>query len=1024
MVDVVKVKFDTVISSQAKTFRDHLKWLRNKHTKTLESHSIATAMEMRNVQTLDRCLLEEQKQDMERQHKEDMETLVAAYNQQIEDIKAENEEMRSECVTLRNAHSGMKLKLDTATNEVKKLKVEMEQQASTLKKIADERLEALNKTKMKLSVTTDELQTTKSKLRASEKTLSKMTTELADAKSEMGTLRKRNTLLENLNSTLKSELSKVQNLLAAAHTELNDANNRTEEQRKVYEELQNNYTTLCTQHDELKTLAQRLVTQVKTSDDELSRVGKKVGGLEKEKFRLEGELRVSNEKMSQVQLGLIKLMRQQQASQIMGKVKGYKKSQQAAPAPQVAPKLPDPEPPQTDAEPTKTEPEEVAVDVKVDEALPLARSPSKKRIKKQRRNIVVEEPKVEEELAAETAVAAIAFTAAPDPEVDIEEVVSSPPAEASINEAAPEMVPATANVGRVADDVKAVSAPAPASTVEVDEGGDLGDMFGVEKEEVGDSSATPREDDMGLQQQQKQPPSPVQPPFPVEVEATSLAVGDKKTTLPPSSEPVIIAGETTQPPPQSCTTEEQQILPVVEAGTTVMPADPRPQSPQRSKKEVEVPPSNTVGKSGSEIVAASSSSDRPKSEELQAQAQITAAMPSTEPSASKEPKAQQVQTTTAISPSLESPKLEEPSLSQTAAPAPAPRQKSKPKAEAKPGPPTRRPKTAEKKKKVEGRPKTAEKILSPQKEQKAQQNLTNTAAAKAALAIDRNKNTQAKKQQERPKTAEKRPKTADKSPRAEKAKVERPKTTEDGRRQLAQTAPPKNLFDDDDGDEASDLFKLPAKSTAANDGFAVTTPDPVVPKKGGPAMKTRSQTMVTKGVPPKPIAQDMNFSLPQGTEDDLEKLATQLEEDLRDHLERMLRAKLEAQIAKDIEMDLRSELEKELGSKYKRKMEKAMVLERKKVESSENVKVMNDLKGELEEALNHAEDQDKTVEKLKSTISAKEAASAELALLVREKDLLLTELTLLSRAYKEENRKLRLDVEEATKTIQANEVGV
>jgi hypothetical protein len=37
--------------------------------------------------------------------------------------------------------------------------------------------------------------------------------ELADAKMEMDTLRKRNSLLENLNSTLKSELGKVQDFL-------------------------------------------------------------------------------------------------------------------------------------------------------------------------------------------------------------------------------------------------------------------------------------------------------------------------------------------------------------------------------------------------------------------------------------------------------------------------------------------------------------------------------------------------------------------------------------------------------------------------------------------------------------------------------------------------------------------------------------------------------------------------------------------------------------------------------------------
>jgi hypothetical protein len=46
------------------------------------------------------------------------------------------------------------------------------------------------------------------------------------------------------------------------------------------------------------------------------------------------------------------------------------------------------------------------------------------------------------------------------------------------------------------------------------------------------------------------------------------------------------------------------------------------------------------------------------------------------------------------------------------------------------------------------------------------------------------------------------------------------------------------------------------------------------------------------------LSQDLGFALPQGTEEDLDRLATQLEEDLREHLERMLRAKLEAQITK------------------------------------------------------------------------------------------------------------------------------
>ena len=105
-----------------------------------------------------------------------------------------------------------------------------------------------------------------------------------------------------------------------------------------------------------------------------------------------------------------------------------------------------------------------------------------------------------------------------------------------------------------------------------------------------------------------------------------------------------------------------------------------------------------------------------------------------------------------------------------------------------------------------------------------------------------------------------------------------------------------------------------------------------------------------------------------------------------------------------MESELRQKIGQDLSTKYQRRFERKLDEELRKIDrSNENWRIKVELKErksqELTVALAHCRDE---CSRICAASQKKDAAAAELALLVSEKDMLLTELALLSRAQKRE----------------------
>ncbi len=139
-----------------------------------------------------------------------------------------------------------------------------------------------------------------------------------------------------------------------------------------------------------------------------------------------------------------------------------------------------------------------------------------------------------------------------------------------------------------------------------------------------------------------------------------------------------------------------------------------------------------------------------------------------------------------------------------------------------------------------------------------------------------------------------------------------------------------------------------------------------------------------------------------------------MEKDIRAQLEVSMRRILKREFHEKMEKSMRSRLEGEIGRRFKAQM-------RKKIEEAiARIKMKPDaMRDALEAERRRVEVLEKVVEEREEEIMQKEKdldakarGAAELALLVREKDMLLTELTLLVRAYKGEVKELKDNIEE------------
>eukprot|EP00943_MAST-04B_sp_MAST-4B-sp1_P005844 g5844.t1 len=139
-----------------------------------------------------------------------------------------------------------------------------------------------------------------------------------------------------------------------------------------------------------------------------------------------------------------------------------------------------------------------------------------------------------------------------------------------------------------------------------------------------------------------------------------------------------------------------------------------------------------------------------------------------------------------------------------------------------------------------------------------------------------------------------------------------------------------------------------------------------------------------------------------------------MEKEIRAQLEVSMRRILKREFHEKMEKSMRQRLEAEIGRRFKGMM-------RKKIEEAiARIKMKPDaMRDALEAERRRVELLEKVIEERQEEImlkdrdlEAKERGAAELALLVREKDMLLTELTLLVRAYKGEVKQLKDNIEE------------
>ena len=158
-------------------------------------------------------------------------------------------------------------------------------------------------------------------------------------------------------------------------------------------------------------------------------------------------------------------------------------------------------------------------------------------------------------------------------------------------------------------------------------------------------------------------------------------------------------------------------------------------------------------------------------------------------------------------------------------------------------------------------------------------------------------------------------------------------------------------------------------------------------------------------------------NLSQSSNDsEMNLLSKQIEEDLRNHLENELREKIRSEFLHTHEGNLRQEIEKQMATKYHKRFKRKLEEELEK--SSRNDSEWKDLlNAEKEKVKNLTKDlvqRDEKIINMRCTTNDKDAATAELALLIREKDMLLSELTLLSRAQKNEIKKNQIHIEKLT----------
>ena len=134
-----------------------------------------------------------------------------------------------------------------------------------------------------------------------------------------------------------------------------------------------------------------------------------------------------------------------------------------------------------------------------------------------------------------------------------------------------------------------------------------------------------------------------------------------------------------------------------------------------------------------------------------------------------------------------------------------------------------------------------------------------------------------------------------------------------------------------------------------------------------------------------------------------------MENEIRASIEVALRKKLRREFQGKAEKQMRTRLEGEIGRRYKmqmrKKIEEAIARIKMKPDAMREALEAERRRGEnLEEALQKREED---LIRMEGDLEAKDRGSAELALLVREKDMLLTELTLLVRAYKGEVKRIK-----------------
>ena len=119
--------------------------------------------------------------------------------------------------------------------------------------------------------------------------------------------------------------------------------------------------------------------------------------------------------------------------------------------------------------------------------------------------------------------------------------------------------------------------------------------------------------------------------------------------------------------------------------------------------------------------------------------------------------------------------------------------------------------------------------------------------------------------------------------------------------------------------------------------------------------------------------------------------------ELRESLEKQLRLRVRREFEAKLEQGFRMRIEREISRKYKRQMQKKLDDELKKIRLSPD-ETRQALEAERDKTAGLEADLDEKmtrIEELVATGEDKDRASAELALLVREKDMLLSELTLL-----------------------------